>query len=132
MNELRTEFKLQSNKSNTTHGHSVYPQGPPPSASTQKKNPYPHSPFIQPGGLGHGITIGGVGSTADAASEFLNFYALPIEVQERIRNHKDPAIILIKSTFTRYKNNLTANSKGVLMEWNFVMFPLSSKKFLIT
>ena len=68
----------------------------------------------------------------DTDSDFFNVAQLPKEMKDRVLTHRDPCIYMQGSEMTRYKNDLTKDPSGVEQEWNCVLFPLKTQKFLIT
>ena len=65
-------------------------------------------------------------------SDFFNIAQLPKEVKDRVLTHRDHCTYMLSEEMTWYKNDLTRDPTGVLQEWNFVLFPLKTKRFLIT
>jgi len=68
----------------------------------------------------------------DADANFFNVSQLPLEVKRRVLTHRDPSIYMTKQAMTRYRNDLTKDPAGVMREWNFVLFPLTTQRFLVT
>ena len=42
------------------------------------------------------------------------------------------SVYMLKKDMTRYKNDLTRDNTGTIHKWNFVLYPLTSLKFLVT
>ena len=68
----------------------------------------------------------------DDDEEFLNFEELPVDVAERISQRTDGTHTQTQSSMTRFRNHVTVNANGKQREWNFILFPETSKETMIT
>ena len=106
----------------------VYPDGPPPSPTPKPPSEAASLQHIP----GSATDLVGMSGLDDTDADFLNVAQLPNEVVDRILSRSDPSIYTLGSELTRYRNDLTKDPRGHQQEWNFVLFPLTTQKFLIT
>ena len=113
--------QLQALQHHSTQAHpSSYPNGPPPSTLRPMTRNLAPTPSMQ------------MSNIDDPDTDFFNYSSLPPEVKDRIMQRNDPTKYTLGSLMTRFWNTSTINSQGEMYECNFILHPITSKKWLVT
>ena len=113
--------ELQALRDHSTQIYSSsYPNGPPPST------PRPFGRTLAP------TSAIQMSNIDDPDTDFFNYKNLPPEVKDRIVQRTDPMKHTLGSSMTRFRNSSTINSRGEMHECNFILHPITTKKWLVT